>query len=57
VTCADEENVNSDQYRFIAQLKINNISYYSKSRYPSSSKNKYINNEVEIIYDPNNPEI
>jgi len=55
VTYPEYDNLQSGQYRFIAEFKIDNQTYYSISRFISTSKEKYMNKEVVIVYDKNNP--
>ena len=57
VTYPNDDSVNSGQYRFIADFKTeNDITCYAKSRFASRAKEKFLNTEVIIIYDPGDPD-
>ncbi|MFW5771314.1 MAG: hypothetical protein ACOCX9_07750 [Spirochaetota bacterium] len=58
VTYPQDDTVNTGQYRFIASFTDNNgISAFSKSRFASRSPATYMNKDVIIVYDKNNPDI
>ena len=58
VTYPNEDDLNSGQYKFIADFKTEkNETHYVKSRFASRSPEKYMNTEVTIIYDPDNPDV
>ncbi|PLW94823.1 MAG: hypothetical protein C0592_01740 [Marinilabiliales bacterium] len=55
VTYPDEDDVNTGQYKFIADYKTeNNETRYVKSRFASRSPEEYLHKEVSIIYNPVN---
>lgn len=57
ITFRDDDYLNSGQHRFIAEFKTkDNTTAYSKSRFVSRSKEKYLNTKVIIIYDAKNPQ-
>ncbi len=56
-TYPDIEELNSGQYCFTAEFKAaDNIAYHARSRFASRSPHKFLNREVAIIYDPQNPQ-
>lgn len=54
-TYPDIENVNSGQYRFYADFTVDGVTYCASSRFASSRKNAFMNREVAILYDPEDP--
>ena len=55
VTYPDEDDVNSGQYKLIADFKTeDNETRYAKSRFTSRSPEEFMKNEVIIVYNPDN---
>lgn len=57
VTYPNDDSLNIGQYRFIADFKTDRgITQFAKSRFASSSRDKFLNTRVTIIYNPEKPE-
>ncbi|MBN2080112.1 MAG: hypothetical protein JW838_14180 [Spirochaetes bacterium] len=54
-TYPDIENVNSGQYRFYADFTVKGVTCCASSRFASRKKSAFMNREVAIVYDPENP--